>query len=448
MNERMLRRIPVLLLSAAALALRPEIGRAQSSPPPSLSAGPSSVLVLQVAGSVDRTLAGYLDDGIATAERDGSVVVIELDTAGTLDQNALAIAERIHRASVPVVVWVGPAPAKAAGAGLVFLEASGLAAVAPGAGIGPLEPLDLVRRDGGVSPAALERTIARWASDAGRPAPAIPNGEVPAQTALDDHLVELAAPTVTSLLDEIDGRAVSTSNGTVTLHTRVATAEGQPTVQIRFTAPGPVDRILHAVSSPAAIYVLLVLGLAAIAFELTQPGFGFAGVSGVLMLALAIYGLTAVPPSSFGLVVLILGVALMDLDVVLRRLGAITLAGAAAFALGSWLAFRDVSPVIGISPWLIAGAVVASVLYYGFALTVAVRSRERITSTQQGLVGLVGEARGELHPEGPVFVKGTLWRGKSNDGPIPAGTRIRVRGVDGLILRVEPDPGADPPSTA
>jgi membrane-bound serine protease (ClpP class) len=448
MSERMLRRFPLLLL-APALALWPQVARAQSSSPaPALTAGPSSVLVMQVDGSIDRTLASYLDDGITSAERDGSVVVIELDTAGTLDQDALAIAERIHRATVPVVVWVGPAPARASGAGLLFLEAAGLRAVAPGAGIGPLEPLDLVRGDAGVSRAALERTIAGWASDDGRSAPTLPSDEVPAQTALDDHLVELAAPTITALLDAADGHSVPTPTGAVTLRTKIATSAGEPTVQIRFTSPGPVDRILHAVSSPAAIYVLLVVGLAAFAFELTQPGFGFAGVSGVLMLGLAVYGLSAVPPSWLGLGLLVLGVVLMDLDVVLRRLGPITGAGAVAFALGSWLAFRNVSPAIGISPWLIGGAIVASVLYYGFALTVAVRSRERISSTQQGLVGLVGEARGELRPEGPVYVKGTLWRGKSNDGPIPAGTRIRVRGVDGLILRVEPDPGSDPPPSS
>jgi membrane-bound serine protease (ClpP class) len=266
---------------------------------------------------------------------------------------------------------------------------------------------------------------------------------VPAQTALDRHLVEVAAPTVTQLLDRLDGRTVDTGDGPVILHTHVATEPGQPTVAIRFTSPGPIDRVLHAAASPAAIYVLVVLGLAALAFELTQPGFGFAGFSGLALLGLGVYGLTAVPLSSFGLALLGLGVVALELDVLLRRLGVLTALGAAAFAVGSWLAFRDVAPAIAISPWLIGGFTVASVLYYGFALTVAVRSRERITSTQRGLVGLVGEARGELHPEGPVYVKGTLWRGRSNNGPIPAGTRIRVRGVDGLILRVEPDPGPD-----
>jgi membrane-bound serine protease (ClpP class) len=102
-----------------------------------------------------------------------------------------------------------------------------------------------------------------------------------------------------------------------------------------------------------------------------------------------------------------------------------------------------VADAIDLSPWLVAGAVVGSALYYLFGLTVAIQSRDRLTSARRGLVGLIGEARGSLAPEGPVFVKGTLWRGRAMDGPIPPGTRIRVRGVDGLTLRVEPEPGPE-----
>jgi membrane-bound ClpP family serine protease len=87
------------------------------------------------------------------------------------------------------------------------------------------------------------------------------------------------------------------------------------------------------------------------------------------------------------------------------------------------------------------GAVLASLLYYGFALTVAIQSRDRIAGVQRGLIGLVGEARGRLAPEGAVFVKGALWRGRTNGAPIEVGTAIRVRGVEGLILHVEAEPG-------
>jgi membrane-bound serine protease (ClpP class) len=265
---------------------------------------------------------------------------------------------------------------------------------------------------------------------------------VPAQAALDGGIAQVAAASLPDLLERIDGTTVATASGPVTLRTRIAREQGETPVEVRFTSPGPIARVLHAMASPAAIYLLLVLGLGALAFELTQPGFGFAGFSAIGMLALAVYGLTVVPFSWLGLVLLVGGVGLLTADVLLRRLGLLTALGLLAFTAGSALAFRGVSELIRVSPWLIGSAAVASFLYYGFALTVAVRSRERITSTQKGLVGLVGETRGMLDPEGPVYVKGTLWRGRTVGAPIPPGTRIRVRGLDGLVLRVSPEPEA------
>jgi membrane-bound serine protease (ClpP class) len=164
------------------------------------------------------------------------------------------------------------------------------------------------------------------------------------------------------------------------------------------------------------------------------------------MLLLAAYGMTVVPVSWPGFLLLIGGVGAMVLDVRVRRLGPLTAIGLAAFLAGSILAWRGVAPDLRISPWLIGGAVVASLLYYGFGLTVALQSRDRIVNTQRGLIGLVGEARGKLAPDGPVFVKGTMWRGRSSAGEIAQGERVRVRGVDGLVLRVEAEPG-DPPVT-
>jgi len=108
------------------------------------------------------------------------------------------------------------------------------------------------------------------------------------------------------------------------------------------------------------------------------------------------------------------------------------------------LLFSSISDEIDVSPWLIGSATLAALLYWAFGLTVATQSRDRMTATQTALVGLVGETKGELRPEGPVHVKGTLWRARSVDGPIPSGTRVRVRGVDGLTLRVQPELEADP----
>jgi len=433
----MRRLAPLTILALVALVPFAQAARAQAPDPI------GRVVVVKVDGSIDRTQAGYLRDSIAKAEGNGSTVVIQLDSAGTLDEDAVDLAQRIHEAAVPVVVWVGPAPAQAKGAALLFMYAASLAAVAPGVGVGPLEPLDLVddRNAGFPSGDELERLATGWVQEAGRPTPlAFPDRPVPAQAALDGNIAQVAAVSVTELLAEIDGMTVWTVEGEVTLRTEIATGEDQEPVNVRFTSLGPIDRVLHAAASPAAIYVLLVFGLAALAFEITQPGFGFAGFAGVGMLALAAYGLVVVPFSWLGLLLLVGGVGLMTTDVVVRRLGVFTALGILAFVVGSFLTFRGVSDLIRVSPWLIGFAALASLLYYGFGLTVAVQSRERITSTQKGLVGLVGEARGNLDPEGPVFVKGTLWRGKSQSGPISAGARVRVRGVDGLILRVETEP--------
>ena len=434
-----MRRVAPFLLFGALLGMVPDAAAAQSPP---------SVLVAKVDGSIDRTLGSYLLDSIGEAERSGSTLVLQLDSAGTLDEDAVGLAERIHDARVPVIVWVGPAPAKAAGAGLLFLYAASLGAVAPGAGVGPLEPLDLDGGEPAMSGTALEELVTGWVVERGRPTPvAFPDRPVPAQAVLDGNIASVAAGSITDLLREVDGTTVGTAEGEVTLRTKIATSEVEQRVSVRFTELGPVDRVLHAAASPTWIYVLLVLGLAALAFEATQPGFGFAGFGGIGMLALAAYGLAVVPFSPVGLGLLLAGIGLLTLDVRLRRLGPLTLVGMIGFVWGSVLIFGGVSEEVDVSPWLIGAFAVAALLYWGFGLTVAVQSRERLTSTQRGLVGLVGEARGELTPDGPVFVKGALWRGRSSDGPIPAGSRVRVRGVDGLILRVDLEPpgtGPDP----
>src|SRR5439155_2692027 len=129
---------------------------------------------------------------------------------------------------------------------------------------------------------------------------------------------DCAAFDVPTLLDKIDGRTVPTANGRVTLATR--TRPGRP-VLIRFHDLGIGRRVLHAVSAPVPIYVLLVLGLAGVAFELTQAGFGFAGISGALALALAGYGLAVVPFDPLGLILFSGGTGLLALDAWLRRLG-------------------------------------------------------------------------------------------------------------------------------
>ncbi len=409
------------------------------------AAPPTLVVVLRIEGAIDRPVVGYLEDRLTQAERDGAIVVLQLDTSGTIDQDGVAIAQRIATLDVPVLAWVGPTPAKASGAGMLLMYASSLAGVAPGSQTGPLTPLELLDPDD--DPPDLETTIQGWLDERGKDTRLERTDEaLPAADAIDLGIASVAAPTVTGFLDEVDGLTVQTPDGPVTLQTHIATDEAEAergTVALRFDNLGPIQRVAHAIATPSMVYVLLVLGLGALAFEITQPGFGFAGFAGVGLLALAGYGLWVAPPSLLGAVLLLGGVGLMVFDVHRRSLGWLTAVGLVAFAAGSVLAWSRVGDPIRISPWLIGGAVVASLLYYGFALTVAIQSRDRIVSTQKGLIGLTGEARGKLAPEGPVYVKGAMWRGRTGGDPIPPGAKVRVRGVDGLVLRVEEEPGSE-----
>ena len=417
---------------------------------PAWAAEPTPVVVLGVEGAIDRPLLSYLDDRLAQAERDGAVVVLQLDTSGTLDQDGVALADRVAELDVPVLAWVGPTPAKASGAGMLLMYASSLAAVAPGSQTGPLEPIDLLHPDD--APVGLDATIQGWLDERGKDTRLQRTDDpLPAADAIELGIASVAAASVPELLREVDGLTVQTPSGTVTLETRIATTEaevGEGTVALRFDNMGPIQRLAHAVATPSMIYFLLVLGLAALAFEITQPGFGFAGFAGLGMLGLAAYGLWVAPPSILGIVLLIGGIGLLALDVRLRTLGLATAAGLLAFGAGSVLAWSGVADAIRISPWLIGGAVVASLLYYGFALTVAIQSHDRIVSAQKGLIGLLGEARGKLAPEGPVYVKGAMWRGRTAGDPIAQGAMVRVRGVDGLVLRVEEESHGEPASVA
>jgi membrane-bound serine protease (ClpP class) len=192
------------------------------------------------------------------------------------------------------------------------------------------------------------------------------------------------------------------------------------------------------------VYVLLVLGLWGVMFEFTQPGIGLAGIGGALFLALAGYGLWVIPFRWVGLAMIIGGTALQGLDVVVRRLAWFTAFGTAMFFAGSLVTWWGAAPAIRVPLWLPILFTVGGFVLFGFGFTVAVQARERIRSQQVGLVGLTGEVRSDLDPEGGVAVKGTVWRARTMDGPIAKGTKVRVRRIEGLVLQVEPEPEPEP----
>jgi membrane-bound serine protease (ClpP class) len=404
--------------------------------------------VVDLEGVIDPTTAGYLEARIQRAVDDGSeAVIIQLDTPGGLDVSMRDMVQRITRSPVPVVVWVGPSGARAASAGIFLVYASHVAAMAPATNLGAAHPVDLGGGDVGEKAvedaAALLRGLAlergrsvEFAEAAVRESAALSAEEAFAQDVIDIDPGQ--TPSLTDLLAAIDGRTVVTTTGPRTLVT-----EG-PDVTVRFHQPGILTRILHAITDPTVAYLLLVLGFWALVFELAQPGVGVAGVAGAVALIMALFALGSLPFSVAGLGLVVLGLVFFAIDVVTAGLGVWTVGGTLALLAGSILLFGGVAPAIEVSPWVIGIVVVGSVLFFGFAMTVAMRARRRVSVTgSEGMIGLPGEARSDLSPEGQAWVKGALWRARALNGPIARGSRIRVRRVDGLLLLVQADEGRE-----
>lgn len=370
--------------------------------------------VVEVSGYLDPVLVEFLIDAIESAEDEGvEALVIQLNSPGSLvsaaDLNALV--SRVGGADVPVAVWVGPSGAEARGGAARLLEAAPLAGLAPRARVGPV---------GGV-------------------------GTVGPEQALDLGLVDFDARDSSVLrtflisLDgrEVGGRAIETADfdegddggleATLTIETRLA--------KLPF---GP--RLLHTVASPPIAYLLLCAGLLLLVFEFFTAGVGVAGVVGAVSLILASYGLAVLPTAPLGLALLVLGVFGFAVDVQTGAPRFWTGVGVVAFIAGSLLLF-DEGVDVG---WLPLGAGVAGVvLLMVLGLPATVRSRfSTPTVGRSSMVGEMGEAVADVRPDGVVRVRDALWPARTNRAtPIASGDRVRVVGIDGIRLEVEPETG-------
>ena len=430
-----MRRLALGLFAAAALLSGSGAG-AQST---------QVVDVVELEGVIDPTTAAYLQSRIDGAIDDGAgALVLQLDTPGGLDLSMRDMVQRMLRSPVPIVVWVGPPGARAASAGVFLTYASHVAAMAPATNLGAAHPVDLggeladdVETKAVNDAVALLTEIARERGrDEAFAEAAIRESEsIGAEEAFERGVIEIdptEAGSTTALLRALDGVEVETVAGARALET------SGPDVTIRFHEPGLLTRILHAITDPTLAYLLLVLGFWALIFEISQPGIGLAGVAGAVSIVMAFYALAVLPVNIAGLILILLGLAFFTVDVYTAGLGVWTAGGTLALLAGSILLFGGVAPAIAVSPWVIGLVVAASVLFFGFAMTVALRARKRTSLTgSEGMIGMLGEARSDLSPEGKAFVKGALWRARALNGPISSGKAVRVRRVDGLLLIVQ-----------
>ena len=443
----------LFVVSGLLLITLPAAVRAQST------AGPT-VDIVQVGGFVDATVVDYLRGALADAAADDvEVVVIELDSTGLLKVDLDEALAPLLDADVPVVVWVGPPGARATGGAAWLAAAADVLAVAPGTIVGAAAG-DAQASSGGTDPSGLtgasgppevrERLRQRGLWDAAvvattQPDLALPaDAELPAGVTADEVRVEsdreivdagrvdVVAATLQEALAALDGRTVRSDGAELVLDVDPVTAN------VRFVNQGLWGRVLHAVANPTLAYLLLVAGLMAIAFEFFQPGFGVAGLSGVLTAALGLYGLTVLPTRPLMAALIAAGIALLAVDLAMAGLGLVTAAGTAALAAGSiWLYTSGMS----VPGWVVAGVVVFAVVFFVGIMTTVLRAQGgQARAGVARVTGKVGVVRSMLNPEGHVFVEGALWRARAPAavGRVKTGTPVRVVGTrDGLTLDVE-----------
>lgn len=396
--------------------------------------------VMELSGVIDGTLAGYLDDVIADAEADGAeVLVVQLNTPGGLGVSPDVIVASMAASRVPIVVWVGPSGATATGLGAVIADAGDVLALAPATTLGAAVPADLAAPlvpsapgdvvavgDAEALPAdaVLPATVDRAAVEVRSPAEVVESG-----------VADLVVAALPDLLAALDGLRVEGPDGSET-----TLAIDQATADVRFNNLGLIGRILHTAANPTLAYLLVVAGALAIAFELFQPGFGVAGIAGLLPLGLGVFGLTALPVQWWAFVLLASGIVLLGVDLARAGLGALTATGTLMFAVGSFLLFGG-SPVLRVPLWVTGTVVAITVVFFVIVMTTVLRAQGSQALVGAGeVVGKVGVVRSMLNPEGHVFIGGALWRARApaDAGKVATGTRVKVLGLDdGMTLDVE-----------
>jgi len=393
-------------------------------------------MIIELEGAISPATATFLARGIEKAEDQGFVmVVIRLDTPGGLASSMRTMVKSILNARVPVVVYVSPAGAGAASAGVMVTVAAHVAAMAPGTNIGAASPVTAGGKD--MNKTMTQKVVNDMASygrgiaqDKGRNAEWIEKAireavSITADEAVKKNVVDLVAKDLDELMNLLDGREIVLREGKLILKTK-------DLARIHYH-PGLRDRILKTISDPNIAYILMMIGLAGLYFELSHPGVIFPGVIGAISLILAFYSFQTLPVNYAGLLLIVLAIIFFIAEIKVSSYGVLSLGGLISLTLGSIMLFEDLK----VSLKLMAPTVVLVGGFFVVVSTLAFRAySSKPKSGMDGLIGEIGLVKEDIDPEGLIFVHGEYWRATAGE-KIESNERVEVEGADGLILRVK-----------
>jgi membrane-bound serine protease (ClpP class) len=397
-----------------AFVAHPTSANARSSQA-SCQPGSGPVLVVEVEGLIDPVVADLIDDQVGKAEDACALaLVLQLDSGGSVlsDSELDDLVATVENASVPVGVWIGPSGSRATGESVRLVAAADLIGLA-----GPGSSIE-------VTPSLMEARGVE-ATDLGT----VDVGDrVGAARAVELGLADTDAPTILTYVVEVDG-----------FETEVVDGERRPVTEVTFGGLSLVGQLMHTVASPAVAFLLFVIGLVLLLFELFTAGVGIAGMVGAGSLILGSYGLAVLPTRPIGVALLLFAIFGYGVDVQTGVPRVWTGIASVSFVLGSLLLYDGVSvswitllvAFVGITLAMIAG------------MPTMVRSRfSTPTIGREWMIGEIGEARTDISPDGVVTLREAPWRARTNRAtPIRERDRVRVVAIEGLVLEVEPEEG-------
>jgi membrane-bound serine protease (ClpP class) len=399
------------------------------------------VSFIEVDGIINPATANFITDSIDQATQNGAqCLIIQLDTPGGLMESMRIIVKKILASNIPIIVYVAPGGARAASAGVFITLSAHIAVMAPGTHIGAAHPVTL-GAEGKESKTMMEKVVndavadikatakmrgrnVDWAEKAVRKSVSITDEE-----ALKLKVIDFISPNLQDLLTKIDGRIVKFDGVTRTLLTKG--------VKPRSMQMSWRYRLLDIISNPSIAYILLMLGIYGVFFELSNPGAILPGVVGGIFLLLAFYALHMLPINFAGLALILFGIILFIAEIKVVSHGLLAIGGVISLFLGSLMLIESPTEYMKISLSVIIPAVLVSAAFFFFAVTMAIRARlKKPTTGTEGLIGEIGTASTPIAPEGKVSIHGEFWDVIS-DQNIERGEKVQVIGVTNLKLKVK-----------
>lgn len=407
--------------------------------PLSVVSAAGDIYVARISGSINPGSADYIVSSIDKASQEKAVcVIIELDTPGGLVESMRTIVKAIYASEIPVIVYITPEGARAASAGVMITMAADIAAMAPGTNIGAAHPVSAGGKDidGDMAEkisndmAAYIRSIAEkrrrnaeWAEKAVRE-----SVSATATEALELKVIDLIAHNREELLQSLEGRNIE---GKTTL-----TFKSARIIELKENLR---TKLLKTISDPNIAYILMMLGLAGLYFEISHPGSVLPGVVGAICLVLAFFAFETLPVNYAGFLLILLSGVFFMLEIKITSFGLLSLAGIVSLVIGSMMLYDSQDPAMKLSLAVFFPTILMISLFFILVVWLVIKSQTAKTLTgEQGLIGEIGVVRQAVNPEGKIFIHGELWRAVSPNSPLPLNTAARVVKVEGLTLYIEP----------